>query len=84
MADLAKDTADKIIDEAKAALGMAESGLAAEPTPLEAATGGEEAGDARKPVLIKDVYAWRAGMQVSCGVRPTRGLDEFVEVVEKL
>jgi insulysin len=35
-------------------------------------------------VLIKDVYAWKAGMQVSAGVKPARPLEEFVEIAERL
>jgi insulysin len=68
------------MDEAKAAMGVAESGLVAEPK----VEGEEEVKDARVPVLVRDIHAWKAGMQVSKGVRPVRQLEEFVEVGGKL
>jgi len=71
---------DKIFDETKAALGMADSGLPAEPEVLA----DESLVDASQPVLIKDIHAWKAGMQISAGVKPVRNLDDFVEVAEKL
>jgi insulysin len=40
--------------------------------------------DASHPVIIKDIHAFKASMQVSAGVRPVRNLDEFVEIGEKL
>ncbi|EUC29549.1 hypothetical protein COCCADRAFT_8266 [Bipolaris zeicola 26-R-13] len=78
------DVATKVLDEAKAALGVAESGLPAAPQTLDAAADVESVVDASHPVLIKDVHAWKASMQISTGVRPVRNLDEFVDVVEKL
>jgi insulysin len=51
---------------------------------LDAAADVESVADASHPVLIKDVHAWKASMQVSTGVRPVRNLEEFVEVAEKL
>jgi insulysin len=79
-----KTVADKVLDETKAALGVADSGLPAAPKSLDAAADVESVVDASHPVLIKDVHAWRASMQVSTGVRPVRNLEEFVEVAEKL
>lgn len=79
-----KDIATKVIDEAKAALGVADSGLPAAPRSLDTAADVESVVDASHPVLIKDVHAWKASMQISTGVRPVRNLEEFVDVVEKL
>jgi insulysin len=79
-----KAVADKVLDETKAALGVADSGLPAAPKSLDAAADVKSVTDASHPVLVKDVHAWRASMQVSTGVRPVRNLEEFVEVAEKL
>jgi insulysin len=73
-----------VLDETKAALGVADSGLPAAPKSLDAAVDVKSVTDASHPVLVKDVHAWRASMQVSTGVRPVRNLEEFVEVAEKL
>jgi len=78
------DVATKVLDEAKAALGVADSGLPAAPQTLDAAADVKSVVDASHPVLIKDVHAWKTSMQISTGVRPVRNLDEFVDVVEKL
>jgi insulysin len=78
---LKSDVAGKVLDEAKAAMGVADSGLAAEPKVLgDGDVDMEGAKDARTPVLVRDIHAWKAGMQVSKGVRPVRQLEEFVEV----
>jgi len=82
--ELAGDVKDKVLDETKAALGVADSGLPAEPEVLDVAKDVGNVSDASHPVIIKDIYAWKAGMQVSAGVRPVRKLEEFVEVAEKL
>lgn len=81
---LESDVAAKILDEAKAALGVADSGLPAEPEVLRESGDVESITDAAHPVLIKDVHAWKAGMQLSAGVRPVKPLESFVEVAEKL
>jgi insulysin len=81
---LKQDIAEKVLDETKAALGVADSGLPAEPEVLNKIADVESVTDASHPVLIKDIYAFKAGMQVSAGVRPVRNLEEFVEVAEKL
>lgn len=78
---LDKETADKILDSAKAALGVADAGLPAEPEVKEDAASASGAG---QPVLIKDVYAWKAGMQVSAGVKPVKPLENFVDIAERL
>jgi insulysin len=76
--------ADKVLDETKAALGVAESGLPAEPEVLSDKVDVKSVSDASHPVIIKDIHAFKASMQVSAGVRPVRNLDEFVEIGEKL
>ena len=82
--ELKQDVADKVLDETKAALGVADSGLPAEPEVLDETADVQSVMDASHPVLIKDIHAWKAGMQVSAGVRPVRNLEDFVEVAEKL
>jgi len=79
-----KDVAIKVLDEAKAALGVADSGLPAAPKSLDASADVKSVVDASHPVLITDIHAWKASMQVSSGVRPVRNLEDFVEVAEKL
>lgn len=83
---LPKETVAKVLDEAKAALGIADAGKVAEP---EILINGDVAaviknGNGTTPVLIKDVHAWKAGLQMSTGVRPVRDLAEFVEDAAKL
>lgn len=80
---LDKETEATILDSAKAALGIADAGLPAEPQVKSGTEEGEPQG-AGQPVLIRDVYAWKAGMQVSAGVKPVRPLEEFVEIAERL
>jgi insulysin len=77
---LKPDVANKVLDEAKAAMGVADSGLPAEPEVLDA----KHVGDASHPVIIKDIHAWKAGMQVSAGVRPVKPFEEYMEIAEKL
>jgi len=79
-----KEVANKILDEAKAAWGVADSGLSAAPQALDASADVKSVVDASQPVLIEDVHAWKASMQVSTGVRPARNLEDFHEVAEKL
>lgn len=80
--DVAPDAKARILDSAKAALGVADAGLAAEPQVQSEAQ--EKGAGSAQPVLITDVHAWKAGMQVSAGVKPVRPLDEFVEIAERL
>jgi insulysin len=84
---LEKAQADKILDEAKAALGLAELEKKLEDIQVL------EDGDvehkvaevkAGEPVLIKDVHSWKAGLQMSTGVRPVRDLADFLEGSAKL
>lgn len=83
---LGKETVDKVLDEAKAALGLADVGKVAAPEVLK--NGNVEKvvkeGNGTTPVLIEDVHAWKAGLQMSTGVRPVRDLGEFVEGAAKL
>lgn len=81
---LEQTVAAKVLDETKAALGVADSGLPAEPEVLSDTADARSVSDALHPVLIKDIHAFKASMQVSAGVRPVRSLDEFVEIGEKL
>ena len=74
-------TAETILDSAKAALGVADAGLPAEP---EVKADAAASAGASQPVLIRDVHAWKAGMQVSAGVKPVKPLEEFVEIAERL
>jgi len=67
------------MDGANAALGLADVDKVAEPeTPkngnVESIVGASER---KTPVIITDVYAWKAGLQVSTGVRPVRDLAEI-------
>jgi insulysin len=81
---LEKEKVDKVLDEAKAALGLAEGDSKLEnPQPL---TNGDvqKVSDPTKPVLITDVHAWKAGLLLSTGVRPVKDLGEFVEGSAKL
>jgi insulysin len=82
--ELKQAVAEKVLDEIKAALGVADSGLPAEPAVLSDTADVQSMTDASHPVIIKDIHAFKAGMQVSAGVRPVRNLEEFVEVAEKL
>jgi insulysin len=77
-----KEVANKVLDEAKAALGVADSDLPAVPQAVDASADVKSVVDALHPVLIKDVYAWKASMQVSSGVQPVRNLKEYVEDTE--
>jgi insulysin len=79
-----KKVANKVLDEAKAELGNAESGLSVAPQTLDASADVKSVVDTSQPVLIEDVHAWKASMQVSSAVRPVRDLEEFFEVAEKL
>lgn len=79
-----KKVANKVSDEAKAELGNEESGLSAAPQALDASADVKSVVDTSQPVLIEDVHAWKASMQVSSAVRPVRNLEEFFEVAEML
>jgi insulysin len=81
---LDKAVLEKVLDETKAALGVADSGLPAEPEVLKENADVESVVDAAHPVLIKDVHAWKTAQQLSAGVRPVKPLEEFMEIAEKL
>ncbi|KAF2125491.1 insulin-degrading enzyme [Dothidotthia symphoricarpi CBS 119687] len=71
---LEKETAEKVIDEAEAALGLSDAAVS-----LDA-----DNKDGVVPVLVHDVHAWKAEVQVGIGAKPVRNLEDFVEVAEKL
>jgi insulysin len=79
-----KEVVEKVLDEAKAALSDADSGLRAAPQALVVSVDVKSEVDTSQPVLIENVHAWKASMQVSSAVRPVRDLEEFFEVIEKL
>ncbi|KAJ4293507.1 metalloprotease [Kalmusia sp. IMI 367209] len=83
---LGKEKVDNIVDEASAALGLADSGLSGEVKAVEEklGVGAIEANDAKQPVLITDVRAFKAALYASTGVRPVRELEEFMEGGAKL
>jgi len=81
---LERELARKVLDQAKAALGVADSGLPAEPKALDETADVQGGVEASQPVLIQDIHAWKSSMQLSTGVQPVRPLEEFVEVAEKL
>ncbi|KAF2203788.1 hypothetical protein GQ43DRAFT_389257 [Delitschia confertaspora ATCC 74209] len=84
---LASETKDNILEEAKEALGLAVVGPAGQ-TP-EVFTKGDgvdvvRVGNGTTPVYIKDVHDWKAGLELSKGVKPVRDLEGFVEGGAKL
>jgi insulysin len=84
---LEKAQADKILDEAKAALGLAELEKKLEHIQvLEDGDVEHKVAEVKKgePVLIRDVHAWKVGLQMSTGVRPVRDLADFLEGSAKL
>jgi len=44
--------------------------------------GGEfvQQGDGTTPIVIKDVNAWKAGLEVSGGIKPVKDLNNFKEL----
>ncbi|KAF2021275.1 hypothetical protein BU24DRAFT_416934 [Aaosphaeria arxii CBS 175.79] len=83
---LEKEKAEKILDEAKAALGLAEvESKLGEPVKLQT-TGdvAEQVAKANAPVIITDVHAFKASLQLSTGVKPVRDLAEYVDDGAKL
>lgn len=83
---LGAEQADKVFDEAKAAMGLSDAGLPGEVVPADEAmtVTGVQGGHAKEPVLITDVHAFKAGLQLSTGARPIRNLEEFMEDAAKL
>jgi insulysin len=78
---LGQEEVAKIADEATAALGLAESGVG-EVKPAEKVDIQEA--DAKQPVVITDVRAFKAGLFASTGAKPVRNLEEFMEDAAKL
>ncbi|KAJ4346429.1 metalloprotease [Didymosphaeria variabile] len=78
---LSKEEVAKIADEAAAALGLAESGVG-EVKPAEKVDIQES--DAKQPIIITDVRAFKAGLFASTGAKPVRNLEEFMEDAAKL
>ncbi|KAF2269404.1 LuxS/MPP-like metallohydrolase [Lojkania enalia] len=80
---LEKEQVEKVNDEARAALGVAE-------TPDALVNGDGKAvhgiGNGTTPVVIRDedVGGWKAGLQVSKAMRPVKDLEEFLEAGAKL
>lgn len=83
---LPKDKVDTVVDEARAALGLADSGVPDELKAVETQLEGTAIakGDAKEPVLITDVRAFKAALFASTGVRPVRELEEFADGGAKL
>lgn len=78
---LAQEEVIKIADGAAAALGLAESGVG-EVKPAEKVDIQET--DAKQPVAITDVSAFKAGLFASTGAKPVRNLEEYMEDAAKL
>lgn len=78
---LSEEEVARIADEAAAALGLAESGVG-ETKPAEQVDIQEV--DAKEPILITDVRAFKAGLFASTGAKPVRNLEEFMEDAAKL
>lgn len=83
---LEKEKVDKVLDEVKAALGLAavEKRLENPEVLLNGDVEAKVEGHTNEPVLITDVHAWKAGLQLSRGVRPVRDLSDFLEGGAKL
>lgn len=82
---LEKEKVDKVLDEAKAALGLAEVESKLEhPEVLTNGEVAEKVGDSKAPILITDVYAWKAALQLSTAVKPVKDFGEFMEGNAKL
>ena len=78
---LGKALLDKILNEADAALGLADMGKVAKPEILKNSNVENIVGVGSRttPVIITDVHAWKAGLQMSAGVRPVRDLADFID-----
>ncbi|KAH5619447.1 hypothetical protein HBI51_252370 [Parastagonospora nodorum] len=82
--DISPEISGKVLKEIEAALGVADSGLPAEPAVLGDTADAKSLSDASRPVLIKDILAFKASMQVSVRVQPVKDLEEYLETAEKL
>ena len=78
------------LEPIEAALGLAVVGPAGETPEVLTGSTVEEGktpaviGNGTVPVLIKDVHLFKAGLQLSTGVKPVKDLSEFVEGDAKL
>ena len=92
-AAVARDNAQAIVDQASLLVptALAGVGVRAHP-PHDALTngvgghGGVTNGKAQEKAALRveDVHGWKAGLQVSAGPRPVRGLEEFEDLEAKL
>jgi insulysin len=84
---LEKEKLNKVLDGAKATLGLAKVDEALkDPEVLQSgnvAKKGED-GSGTAPVIITDVHAFKTGLLLSTGMKPVRDLSEFVEDSSKL
>lgn len=81
--DLPKEKVNKILDDARAALGVAEvEEKLANPNVLEDASMECQLGTG--PVIIEDVRAFKAGLRLSKGLKPVKDLSEYMDEGAKL
>jgi len=92
-ASVARNNAQAIVDQASLLVPTALAGVGVRAnTQHDAMTngvGGHDGftnGNAQKKAALKieDVHGWKAGLQVSAGPRPVRGLEEFEDLEAKL
>lgn len=82
---LPQEQSEKIVDEVKAALGVADVDSKLEDLTVLQNGDVDKAIKAQpRPVLITDVHAFKAGLQLSIGIQPVKDLAEFVEDSAKL
>jgi insulysin len=75
----------KVVEQGKAALAAALIETESQREVVEA--DGEthvKLGNGTTPIVIRDVHAWKAGLEVSKGARPVQDLSEFEEIEAKL
>jgi insulysin len=82
--DISPEVLGMVLEETEAALGVVDSGLPAEPAVLSDTADVKSVSVASYPVIIQDILAFKASMQVSAGVWPVKDLEEFLETAEKL
>ncbi|KAF2746080.1 LuxS/MPP-like metallohydrolase [Sporormia fimetaria CBS 119925] len=87
---VSQEQVDKIVDEAKAALGLAEveekleHPVELKDDALAAVAENEHANRVSEPILITDVHAFRASLPMSAGVKPVKDFSEYMEESAKL
>ncbi|KAF2816319.1 LuxS/MPP-like metallohydrolase [Mytilinidion resinicola] len=82
---LEADVVTKVVEQGKAALAAALAETESQKEVVEA--DGEthvKLGNGTTPVVIRDVHAWKAGLEVSKGARPVQDLSDFEEIEAKL